>query len=290
MKNQATKKPWILTIAIALIAAGAAHTQVSDYPDHVVEECLEQGTLGKKGDALVGATRPRKLQIDCSIEMSGAVFKDIDIHRRGLPPKAGAIQEMNFSDSYKYERAAYLLDRELELNMVPVAVVRKYKASEGILVEWIDNATHESHMDRVPTGTQVAHLAQRKTVMRLFDALILNVDRRQENWLVDRDSFDLYLIDHSRSFRDRKTLPPEFSQQLTRISRHLYDKLAALDEERITGILDELISRQQIRAMMARRDLILEKIDQDLRTYGPEVVFTDAEGAPTATLASSSLD
>ena len=136
----------------------------------------------------------------------------------------------------------------------------------------------------------IAHLAQRKTVMRLFDALILNVDRRQENWLVDRDSFDLYLIDHSRSFRDRKTLPPEFSQQLTRISRQLYDKLAALDEERITKILDELISRQQIRALMARRDLILEKIDEDLREYGPEVVFIDGHQTRAATVASSKLD
>ena len=40
-----------------------------------------------------------------------------------------------------------------------------------------------------------------KSIMRMFDSLIYNVDRRPENYLVNESTGKLYLIDHGRSFR-----------------------------------------------------------------------------------------
>ena len=157
--------------------------------------------------------------------------------------------------------------------MVPVAVLRPYKGDRGALVDWIDSASHEVKLKQRPTGPQVAHLAQQKYVMRLFDALILNVDRRPPNWLVDDEDWKLYLIDHSRSFRFQEALPEEFLGSHSRLSRDLYQRLQALDEARLMELLGDLISDVQIRALLARRDRILEKVDSDRLQNGEEQVF-----------------
>ena len=273
------------------MVAATAVAQISSLPDAEIEQCLSQGKIGKKAGKIHGVTRPLHLQIECSIDVDSVVFKSIDDHRRGLPAKVGGFNEMNFSDSYKYERAAYLLDRELDLNMVPVAVIRKIKGTEGALVSWIPNTTHESRMTRAPTGPQLAELAQRKALMRLFDALILNVDRRQENWLIDKDTWELYMIDHSRAFRIRKMLPEEFTDQRARLTQHVYNQLEALNEARLAELMGDLIGDQKIRALLVRRDLILEKIDADCDEWGCEAVFTDWQSDhPIAAVASSEVE
>lgn len=275
MRCRGRRRFLIVVVGASSLVAGAAVAQLSSIPDAEVEECLNDGEIGRKVGKIYGVTRPLHLEIECSIDVDSAVFKSIDDHRRGLPAKVGGFNEMNFSDSYKYERAAYLLDRELGLNMVPAAVIREVKGTEGVLVSWIPNTTHESHMTKTPTGPQLAELARRKSFMRLFDALILNVDRRQENWLIDEDTWELYMIDHSRAFRIREKLPEEFISQRARLTQPIYNRLEVLDEARLTELMGDLISGLQIRALLVRRDLILDKIEADCQEWGCEAVFLD---------------
>lgn len=288
MKRRSRRSFVVAVAGACSLLAGVSGAQISNLADNAIEACLNEGTIGKSAGKIQGVTRPRRLEIECSVDVDSAVFKVVDDHRRGLPAKVGGFQEMNFSDSYKYERAAYLLDRELGLNLVPVAVIRELKGSEGALVAWIPNTTHESRMTQIPTGLQLAELVQQKAIMRLFDALILNVDRRVENWLLDKDTWALYMIDHSRAFRGRKKLPAEFTGQRARLSQSLYTSLEALNEDRLTELMGDLISELQIRALLARRDLILDKVDQDCAEWGREAVFPDwHETQPVAEIASS---
>lgn len=288
MKSLVKQRYWILLLAATLPLANAATAQITALPDADIEKCLTEGTIGKKTGRLVGLTKPEHLQIECSVDVDSAVFKYHDEHRRGITRLGSGGTEMNFSDSYKYERVAYLLDRELGLNMVPAAVIRNIKGDEGALVEWIPNAGHEAQMKERPTGPQMAALAQQKGIMRLFDALILNVDRRQENWMVDKETWKLYLIDHSRAFRDRKQLPEEFTKQLVRMDQDLYTNLEDLDEAGLTELCEGLITGAQIKSLLARRNLILQKIDQDREDYGDSVVFLDWQSSqPTDATTSS---
>ena len=50
-------------------------------------------------------------------------------------------------------------------------------------------------------------------------------------------------------------------------------RLRALDESRLTELLDNLLSKAQIRTLLARRDRIVEKVDSDCLTNGDEQVF-----------------
>lgn len=288
MRCRGRRQFLVVAVGACSLVAGVAFAQISSLNDAEVENCLNQGKIGKKAGKIYGVTRPLHLEIECSIDVDSVVFKSIDDHRRGLPPKVGGFNEMNFSDSYKYERAAYLLDRELDLNMVPVAVIREVKGTEGVLVSWIPNTTHESHMTKTPTGPQLAELARRKAFMRLFDALILNVDRRQENWLIDKDTWELYMIDHSRAFRIREKLPEEFISQRARLTQTIYKQLEGLDEARLTELMGDLISGLQIRALLVRRDLILEKIEADCEEWGCEAVFLDWQDGQRAVVMTAS--
>ena len=290
MTTTAQRQTVLVACVASILLAGATAAQISTLPDAEIEQCLQEGKVGKRAGKLVGATKPEHLQIDCAADIDSAVFKSLDEHRRGITRLPGGATEMNFSDSYKYERVAYLLDRELGLDMVPVAVIRSLKGDEGALVAWIPNAGHEAAMKERPTGPQMAALAQQKSLMRLFDALILNVDRRQENWLIDRETWKLYLIDHSRAFRERQQLPEGFASRRTRLTQDLYERLKNLQKAQLTELFEGLVTGAQIDALLARRDLIIESIDSDRQKRGDAVVFTDwQESQTTAEVASSDL-
>ena len=223
----------------------------------------------------IGITRPKRLVVECEGERIQAIFKHVDKVKRGRTRFSSGRSELNFTDSYKYERAAYLLDRVLGIHRVPVAVIRKIKGRDGALVQWLENASMEAQLGRSLTTQERIDLAHQKSTMHLFDALIYNTDRRTENWLIGHDDLRLYLIDHSRAFRTQTELPEDFAKRPARISRSVYTRLQDLSDASVTDLLEGLIDKDQIRALLARRDLILQKISQDIETHGPDTILSD---------------
>ena len=115
--------------------------------------------------------------------------------------------------------------------------------------------------------------------MRLFDALIYNTDRNESNYLLDDRDWRLYLIDHSRAFRQTSDLPEGFEQTRAWLSRDLYDQLNALDGDQLIELMEGVISVGQIEKMLERRDRIIDKIDQDREEFGDEVIFSGWHGS-----------
>ncbi len=258
---------WLLPLLLCDILVA----QIGTESDVAIEQCLLSASVVKKTGNLKGATRPVRMKVECDGQTRSAVFKTMDVFRRGRTEMQDGTWEMNFGDSYRFERAAYLVDRELGLNMVPVAVIREVKRTDGALIDWITDATHENDPERPLSPAEVAALAPQKAIMHLFDALIYNFDRNVKNWMVEGDR--LYLIDHSRSFRELGELPESYLKRRAWLTRDLAGKLKALDEERLTLLLEDLVTRGQIRALLSRRDQILEKIARDGEEYGETVVF-----------------
>lgn len=243
--------------------------------DLAIEDCLSHGVVVEELEEPIGITKPMRLVVDCEGERFQAIFKYVDEVKRGRTRFESGRSEINFTDSYRYERAAYLLDRELGIHRVPVAVMRRVEGQEGALVQWLDNASTEIEFGRRLTTEELIEIAKQKGTMHLFDALILNTDRRPENWLIGREDLRLYLIDHSRSFRAHHELPETFARRPARISPSVYSKLQDLSELSVTELLDDLIDKTQIRALLARRDLILQKISQDIETHGLDTILSD---------------
>lgn len=185
-----------------------------------------------------------------------------------------------FRDTYLNEMAAFELSRYLGMELVPPTVQRRVGRQTGIVQLWIEKATME--MDRREQGLTppdqrrwLRELAE----MRVFDNLINNIDRNLGDMLFDPD-WNLWLIDHSRSFGRERRLPrPE---ALTRCSRRLYQALEALDEETLDELLSPYMGRLEIHAVLARRDLILEHLGRRIAAAGAEQVLFDWDDEPPA--------
>jgi hypothetical protein len=97
--------------------------------------------------------------------------------------------------------------------------------------------------------------------MNVFDILVHNTDRTQENALFTRD-WMLVLIDHSRAFSTARGDPRLLYLEKARVPPSLAKKLAGLTREGLKSALGDWLHDRQIAALLARRDRLL-------REHGP---------------------
>jgi hypothetical protein len=240
-----------------------------------LERALVQGVIVESKPLGSGITKPHKLLIEWEGERIEAVFKSVDIERSGLTTMGDSTAEIGFTDSYRWGLAAYLLDKQLGLNMVPVAVERVIDGETGAVIEWIDDAISEA--DRLARQIDVgaaSRRAEQVSIMLMFDALIYNVDRHPGNWLWTQDG-QLYLIDHSRSFRLNRKLPDYVEDVPIRVPRWLYDRIRALDLETLGPLLSPLAGKARVKALLKRRDAFVAMIEQRRKANGDEFVFSE---------------
>lgn len=269
---------WLITIAACCtwgVCLTPREARSGGETDAAIEHCLSSGQVAKERVRLDGVTRPVRVTLECDGETRLAAFKTLDSYRRGLTRFGDGSWLVNFADSYKFERAAYLLDRELGLNMVPVAVIRVIRRQEGALVDWLADGSHETEIEPPLTGSEIAALWAQKAMMHLFDALICNIDRNQGNWLIGSDRHRLYLIDHSRSFLASKHVPETIFEKRIWLPREMFTNMAELNEERLNELLGDLLRSEQIRALLIRRDQLLEIIESAAARLGEDLVIRE---------------
>ena len=279
----------VLVGSVGLQGAGAqtelqelqlAPRDLSQLSDQEIETILLEGRVVERENLDVGVTLPERLWLEYEGYRISAAFKHLDFERKGLTHFEKAPPQLNFKDSFRYERAAYLLDRLLGLQMVPVTVLRNVKAHKGAVVAWVEDAITEQERLRLklaPEDTRL--LIRQRAAMRLFDALVYNIDNNLGNQLWTRPDWRLHLIDHSRSFRQQSKLPASFADRPVSLGPELYDVLRSLDGPQIEAALGEVLSPREIKTLVARLKLILEKIEHDRRDYGDPFVFLGRGGA-----------
>lgn len=196
----------------------------------------------------------------------------LDVYKPEYRTKEGV--EKNFTDSYKYNIAAYRLDKILDLNVVPVCVYREVDGKPASLDWWVDDVQfdEEGRRDKNIDPPDLNYWGKQLNDIRDFDQLIYNVDRNQGNMLIDKE-WRVWAIDHSRSFRLAPTLRDE--SVLRRISSKMLTHLKALTQQELEANLMPYISREAVGAMLARRDLLVKFFETQISQKGPDVVITD---------------
>jgi hypothetical protein len=223
--------------------------------DDALERWLAEADVVSVEELDAGITKPQRVTLrKDGIELR-AVFKrlstDFGISNR--------TQAMNEADRFEYELAAYRLDRLLGLDMVPVTVPRTIGKHRGILQFWIDESINLRQMleqKLQPTGWCDA--APQYNLMNVFDVLIHNTDRTQENALFTKD-WMLVLIDHSRAFPTHSKMPVLLYKGGVQVPPALAKRLAALDRETLQAQLGPYLHRKQIEALLKRRDQLLSQ-------------------------------
>ena len=207
-----------------------------------------------------GITRPRRVTLQKDGRQARTIFKTVDIESIDLHYTNRF--EQVFTDRYAYEVAAYRIDRMLGIGLVPVTVLRTINGELGSLQLWIEGAMDmQDVVDHdLPVG-DADLLLQRLMLMYVLDAVIYNIDRNYHNILVRPERDQLFLIDHSRSFRTAKKLPSLKEERPIPVPERVARSLRELDLEALTAELDGLLKPQQIRAVEARRRLLLDELD-----------------------------
>jgi len=182
--------------------------------------------------------------------------------------------EFNFRDSWRYNVAAYRLDRLLDIGMTPPSVERSHQNKDASFTWWIDDVLMDEG-ERIKAKTVAPDLNvwnHQMWVVRLFDQLIYNVDRNLGNLVIDK-SWTVWMIDHSRAFRlHDKVKTPE---NITKCDRRLLDKLKALDEPTLKTAMGEYLTGPEMRGVLARRTELIQLIEK----AGPAALYDRARPA-----------
>lgn len=231
-------------------------------------------------NAPIVSTRPAGKGITHTLRVTlsdGRVYHDahvqqIDFYRAVFRTTEGV--ERNFSDSYKYNIAAYRLDKLLDLDMIPVCVYRVINGKPSAIDWWVDDVLFDEEGRRAKNADppDLNYWGQQLNDLRDFDQLIYNEDRNQGNLLIDKN-WKVWGIDESRSFRTIPTLRDP--SVLRRISSKLLKAMKNLNEAELEANLEPFVSKEAIQALLARRDLLVKFFDTQISQKGQQVVLTD---------------
>lgn len=176
--------------------------------------------------------------------------------------------EFNFRDSWRYNVAAYRLDRLLELGMIPPSVERAHRGLPSSFTWWVDDVIMDEgqRLKKQLPAPDIALWNSQMWHVRLFDQLIYNVDRNLGNLVIDKH-WTMWMIDHSRAFRlfDKLKSP----ESLSKVDRQVFARLQALDASTLREAMGNYLTGPEMKALLARRDLIVAWADKT----GPDALF-----------------
>jgi hypothetical protein len=180
--------------------------------------------------------------------------------------------EINFRDCYCYNIAAYRLARLLGIDNVPMSVERWVDRKVASVTWWIDDVMMDEEERRNtgatdPDARRFTHYEYR---MDVFDELIYNVDRNLNNVVYTSD-WTRWMIDHTRAFRLSHEL--RRPNKLIRVDRTLYEKLKALTAEALAEAAGSTLTREEVEAVIARRDAIVTLFEEKMAARGEAAVL-----------------
>jgi hypothetical protein len=224
------------------------------------EHFLLTAEIGTEQYAGKGITNSQKAMLTEDGVTHAAHIQSIDVYMPLFKGKDGS-EEPDFKDSWKFNVAAYRLAKLLNLtNMVPVCVPRVVNGKPSAIDWWVDGVLMDER-ERVTKNIQPPEPARWRVQMdtiRVFDQLIYNMDRSQENLLITTN-WDVWMIDHTRAFRKWTSLRNPAA--ITHCTPQLLEALKNLRQSDVTRDLGEFLTAEEIDGLMARRDLIVAKLE-----------------------------
>jgi hypothetical protein len=242
-----------------------------DIPEDAVEDLLLRGSIETRDACAPGVLNAR---VNADGRHVDAVFEEAS------------------TETIQREVAAYRLDRLLGLGLVPATVVREHDGRRGILqgrpAAWISERDRQNARSGAPVGLvcqTITTAPQAEPARRplpadgkpprlpvggwcdvaaqfqlayAFDALIENKGRHLDRYLYDVDTSTLFLSGHDAAFAPTQDVPKRLEPQLAKTGPEMRRRLQALDADRVAAALSELLDKRQVKALLERRDRILQ--------------------------------
>lgn len=212
-------------------------------------------------DLELGRTNFWIVTLSDGIKERKAIFKHVNRPRPSLLP-----------DCYKYEIAAYRLNKMLNLNIVPPVVERKIENQTGSIQLLIENVITDR--DRRLRNIKPENLNEFKNdldIILVFENLACDQCRDSSDILIESDHWKVWRVDFSEAF------PPSSASlelcQIERCSKALYHRLLDLDNNKLKTELDPYLNEKEINFLLERKQLIIKTLKNLIEKKGEKQVL-----------------
>ena len=250
---------------------------LSNWSDADKESFLMRAEVVKMKKVHTGITGTKRATFSDGQHTHDASIQSVNVSKSSYATARG--MEVNFRDSYKYNIAAYRLDRLLNLHMIPVSVERKVKGKRAAVTWWVDDVKMmegERYRKKIAPPNRAKWNDQMFQV-RIFNELVYNTDANLGNLLITND-WKLVMIDFSRGFRRHKDLMAPKNLLNCRLDRRFYDGMRELKEDGVNRLLGDMLTEREREGLMARKDKIVSHFDGLIAQKGENGVLCSLPG------------
>ncbi len=222
-----------------------------------------------------------------------AAYRLVDRSEADFPMESEEQRKREFGGSLRdraiFEAAAFQASLLLGIHSVPPAVERRVEEirvsgppPRSTVQLWLSRMSAET--DRRARGVvmpDLEHERQQLQTMYLFDNIIGNIDRTQQNLLIDRN-WRLWFIDHTRSFiKSARLVNPD---QPTRCERNVWEHLKRLNEQEARRRLAPYLEKTEINFFLARWRKMVARIQALIDAGGEDAVLFELKDISHAPL------
>jgi len=265
-------RPLLAVLACVILSIAGRAGDNTPLTKEQVKQFLQTAEVIKSKPSSKGITHPWRLTLSNGAITHDASFQSIDEHKSEMKLASGKV-EIDFVDSYKYNIAAYQLAELVGLDdMLPVYVERKWQGKTGSLSWWLPVKMDD--VERVEKKIEPPDPDKWNKQMyriRVLDELVYDTDPNLTNVLIGED-WTVWRVDFSRAFRKNKDL--RAPKNLVKCDRQLLEKLKALKADELAGETKGYLTKDEVNAVMARRDKIVATFESLIAEKGEkEILF-----------------
>lgn len=266
--------PFVLLLLLAFCTAYSQFLPQELAQREEIEGFLLTADIIRAEEIGEGVTKPKRLYLKKGDEETSGCWKNV----KG--------KHMGNQEGWQYEIAAYRFDKLLGIDMIPPTVEREFDGKKGSLQLWVTTpysllTIMEENIPMPTTGIGALRVNRAKYIVRAFDSLIGNADRTQQNLRYTED-WRTILIDHSQCFQSAKKHTKNLmygkkgikEKQLFRsLPRSFVDNIKALNFEKIKTAVGPYLTDKEIKAVLARKELLLKEIEGMISEQGEDKVL-----------------
>jgi len=217
--------------------------------------------LSIEKDLELGRTNFWRITLNDGKKERRAIFKHVDRPRPHI-----------LSDSYKYELAAYKLNKMLSLNIVPPLVERTINNQEGSLQLLVENVITER--ERALKKIKPKNPQEFKNdldLINLFRILVHDQSSDTNDILIQLDNWKVWRVDFSMAFFPSSDILPE--SRIERCSKSLFKNLMDIKNRHLEKELDPYLNKREINGLIERKNTIIRTIRNLIKLNGEEAVL-----------------
>ena len=261
----------LLCLAPALQAAAAFGRRPSPSRPRRWTTFLRTAAIKKKARADKGATDTIRATLSDGRITHDAQIQTVDVAKTLF--SSGKASETNFKDSWRYNIGGYQLARLLGMNNIPMSVKRTVDGMDAAVTWWIDDVQFDEQgrlkqENRLgPNPDRTIEADRQSSRLRRADS----EPRPQPGQSALDQGLDA-LADrpHAGVPPGPELMKPD---QLTRCDRALLQALRGLTFEGMNQAMGEVMSKDEMNAVLFRRDLIVKHFDDRVARLGEAVVL-----------------